>query len=708
VSIDAANPSVPANLLRTLRLWVDFDQDGIVRMRTGKVELGQGIVTAIAQIAAEELDVAYERIRPFALDTALSPNEGSTTGSRSIQEGGEGMRRACAAVRTLFLQAAARRMQVPAESIDIADGTFRSPKSDAQLTYWQMAGDVDLDQPLPSGHATCKEPGSFKLVGQALPRLDIEAKLRGGAFIQDIVLPGMLHGRIVRPPSPRARLVSVEEGAVRAMPGVRELVCRGSFVGVIAEREEQAIRAMQRLQKDCRWEEQACLPDMNALPAWLCEQPAEREVLCAERPDAPVHGVRLAATFTRPYIAHASISPSCGLAWWRGDKVEAWSHSQSIFELRKEMARVLVLDPEQIIVRHAEAGGCYGQNGADDATFDAVLLAQAVRGTPVRVQWMREDEFAWEPLGPPMVVKLAATVGPDGRVAEWDEEIYGNRHIGRPGRLARPALLAAWHFDQDSEPPLPVDMPLQMGGGGQRNAVPCYDFPKHVVNNAVLETPLRVSALRALGAHLNVCAIESFMDELAHAAGVDPVEFRLRHLADERARAVIEAAARRAGWQPGSRGDGSSGWGMGFARYKNISTYAAVFAQVVLQEQVRVTRVVAAVDCGCIVNPDGLLNQCEGGVIQAISWALKEEMRFDDTRVTGVNWEDYPILRFSEVPVVDIELINRPDEPSLGAGEGMTGPTAAAISNAIFNAMGVRVRDMPFTFERIAAAMDAA
>jgi CO/xanthine dehydrogenase Mo-binding subunit len=691
-----------------LRLWVDFDVEGVVRMRSGKVELGQGIVSAIAQIAAEELDVAYERIRPFALDTALSPNEGSTTGSRSIQEGGEGMRRACAGVRILFLQAAARRMNVPVESIVITDGTFGFPDRDEKLTYWQLAADVDLNQQV-QGHATCKEPGAFKLVGQPLPRLDLESKLRGGAFIQDIVLPGMLHGRIVRPPSPRARLVFIDDKPVRALPGMREVVCRGSFVGVIAEREEQAIRAMQRLQKDCRWEEQPRLPDMHALPGWLCEQPAEREVLIDEQPGAPVQGTRLAATFTRPYIAHASISPSCGLAWWRGEQVEAWSHSQSVFELRNEMARALGLQQEQVVVRHADAAGCYGHNGADDATFDAVLLAQAVPDTPVRVQWMREDEFAWEPLGPPMVVKLAATVTPDGRVAEWNEEIYGNRHIGRPGRMAKSALLAAWHFDQDSDPPLPADMPLHMGGGGQRNAVPYYDFPKRVVNNAVLQAPLRVSALRALGAHLNVSAIECFMDELAHAAGVDPVEFRLRHLEDERARAVIETAARRARWTPGKQGDGSRGWGMAFARYKNISTYAAVFVEVALEEQVRVTRVVAAVDCGCIVNPDGLLNQCEGGVIQALSWALKEEVRFDDTRITSANWEEYPILKFSEVPPIEIELIDRTDEPSLGAGEGMTGPTSAAISNAIFNAMGVRVRDMPFTFDRIAAAaMEAA
>lgn len=699
---------LPLQASRSLRKWIDFDEAGIVRMRTGKVELGQGIVTAIAQIAAEELDVAFGRIRPIALDTRASPSEGSTTGSRSIQEGGSGMRLACAEIRSLFLHAASRRLGVPVDSITVEDGTFRARDTDAKCSYWQLAADVDLDQP---GHgvAAPKEPRSFKVVGQPVPRLDIEAKLRGGSFLQDIELPGMLHGRIVRPRSQWARLESIDESHARAMPGVREVVRKGSFVGVIAEREDQAIRAMQRLARDCRWEEPARLPDEHALPAWLREQAAEREVLCDDPQEPAPRGRELSATFTRPYIAHASIAPSCALGWWREGHVEFWSHSQSVFELRNEIARVLGLPAEKVVAHHAEGAGCYGQNGADDAALDALLLARAVPGAPVRVQWMREDEFAWEPLGPAMLVKLAASVSPEGRVERWHEEIFGNRHIGRPGRLARPALLAGWHMDDvGDERPLPVDMPLHMGGGSQRNAVPSYDFPRHVVNNAVLDTPLRVSALRALGAHLNVYAIESFMDELAHEAGVDPVEFRLRHLQDERSRAVVEAVARRAGWTPGRGGDGSRGTGIAFSRYKNIGTYAAVVAEIELGDRLRVKRIVAAVDCGCIVNPDGLRNQCEGGVIQAVSWALKEQMRFDRVGITSLDWEQYPILRFSEVPEIDIELIDRREEPSIGAGEGLTGPTGAAIANAVFNAIGVRVRDLPLTFDRIAAAIQAA
>lgn len=692
--------------MRALCRWVSFEVDGVVTIRPGKVELGQGIVTAIAQIAAEELDVDYSRVKPCPLNTAISPSEGSTTGSRSIQEGGEGMRTACAEVRWLFLQEAARQMSVEASSIRVSDGSFIAKDGSQRITYWQLASSVDLTA-LASGDAPTKEPQAYRIVGTSQPRLDIAPKLRGGAFIQDIELPEMLHGRIVRPSSPRARLLDVDTAPTLRMPGVVKVIRNNSFLGVLALREEEAIRAMQRLTKDCCWKSGPELPDVAALPEWLCSQPADREVLCEEDRLDQAPGVTLEATFTRPYIAHASLAPSCGLAWWQGNQVHVWSHSQSIFELRNEMARVLGMTAEQIVAHHADGAGCYGHNGADDAAMDALLLAQAVKGRPVRVQWMREDEFAWEPLGPAMVAKLGAEVTYDGQIVSWREEIFGNRHIGRPGRLAKPALLATWHVNDHEVPPLPADMPLHMGGGSQRNAVPYYDFPKTVINNAVLNVPLRVSALRALGAHLNVYAIETFMDELAHAVDVDPVEFRLRHLTDDRAHAVIKAAATRAGWtrQSSAHGDGSRGWGMAFARYKNISTYAAVFAEVELEETIRVKRVVAAVDCGRVVNPDGLINQCEGGVIQAISWTLKEAVHFDHERITSVNWEEYPILKFSEVPEIEVELIDRPEEPWLGAGEGMTGPTGAAISNAIFNAIGVRVRDLPLTFDRIVAAM---
>ena len=699
---------LPPTLAANPRLdrWVTINADGTVTVRTGKVEIGQGIVSAMAQVAAEELDVAYSRIRMMPVDTALSPNEGSTSGSRSVEEGGGALRQACAEVRDLLLQAAARKLDASLESLTVEDGAVRA-RSGGAVTYWQLAPEVSLAREA-TGQVRPKPADELKMVGKTLPRLDLPAKISGAAFIQDLEFPGMLHGRVVRPPSYRARLVALDDASVRAMPGVQVVVREGSFIGVVAAREEQAIGAMKALARAAQWEERESLPDEGAIHDFLQAQPAEDEVLAEKITGSVVKQASLEATYTRPYLAHASIAPSCSVAWWRDGRLEVWSHSQAIFGLRDELAKILKLPADRVIARHADGAGCYGHNGADDVALDAALLARAAEGRPVRVQWMREDEFAWEPFGPAMVVKLCGALDTAGGVAVWREEIWGNRHLTRPGRHPNPGLLAAWHLEQGFEPPPAVDMPLAMGGGSQRNAVPYYDFPDaRVVNHAVTPMPLRVSTLRALGAHLNVFAIESFMDELAHAAGADPVEFRLRHLADDRARAVVRAAADRAGWRTGAKGDGTRGSGIGFARYKNIGDYVAVIAEVTVEESVRVTRVVAAVDCGRVVNPDGVINQAEGGIIQAVSWTLKEQVRFDRTRITTRNWEDYPILTFDEVPEIEVVLADRPEQPWLGVGEGMMGPTAAAVANAVFNAMGVRVRDMPLTRGRVVAAINS-
>lgn len=686
-----------------LHRWVRFDAGERVSLFTGKVELGQGILSAIAQMAAEELDVDYDCIDIHPVDSSRSPNEGSTSGSRSIQEGGEAMRQACAEVRFLFAQVAAQQLKVDPRQLTVEHGVFRAPDGQG-ISYWALSPQVDLNQPA-CARVAPKEPSLHRVVGQSLPRKDLPAKLRGGVFLHDMRLPGMVHGRIVRPPGVGAVLQQVDDAATRAMPGVITVVRDGSFLGVIAQREEQAIRAMQRLARDCHWQAGPALPTVHGLHDYLRQQPAEIEQLQADPPRS--NGVtELKATFTRPYLSHASIGPSCGLAWWRDDQLEVWSASQSIHALRDEIAKLLRLAPEQVVARHAEGSGCYGHNGADDVSFDAVLLARAVPGTPVRVQWMREDEFAWEPQGPTMVVELRAGLDAAGRIDNWEEHIWGNRHIQRPGRRPEPGFLAAWHQGEGCPMMPTTDMPLHMGGGSQRNAVPYYDLPAmQVTNHALSSMPIRVSALRALGAYLNVFAIESFMDELALASGQDPVSFRLRHLSDPRARAVIEAVVRRAQWEPGSQGGEGRGIGLAFARYKNIGNYAAVIAEVELTERVRVKRVVAAVDCGCIVNPDGVLNQLEGGIVQVTSWVLKEQVLFDERSITSTDWDSYPILRFSELPSVDIELISRPQEPSLGVGEGVTGPTAAAIGNAVFNALGVRVRDLPLQFDRIVQAM---
>jgi xanthine dehydrogenase molybdopterin-binding subunit B len=693
---------------RRLDRWVKINADGTVDVLTGKVEIGQGIVTAMAQVAADELDVAPERVRMHAVDTTKSPDEGVTSGSRSVEEGGTAMRYACAEVRDLFLQAAARKLDASLESLSVEDGTIAVRGRAESTSYWQLAGDVDTAREA-TGEVLPKQASALRIVGRSLPRLDIPDKLFGAAYVHDLELPGMLHARVVRPPSYRARLAALDDASARAVAGLVEIVREGSFLGVIAEREEQAIKAAQLLARGTRWSEQADLPDVDDLATFLTTAPTDDDVLRSKSAPAAAAVRTLSATYTRPYLAHASIGPSCAVARWaEGGKLDVWSHCQGPYPLRDEIAKILAIDKAGIVVHHMEGAGCYGHNGADDVAFDAVLLARAVPGRPVRLQWSREYVFGWEPFGPAMVVRMQAALDQRGEIVDWRQDHYTNKHVCRPGRHPNPGLLAAWHLDKGHEPPPTIDLPLEMGGASQRNALPGYEFPnERVVNHTLQAMPVRISTLRALGAYINVFAIESFLDELALSTNVDPIELRLRYLQDPRARAVVEAVARAAGWKSNARGDGQRGMGIGYARYKGFGNYVAVIAEVVVDRAVRVPRVWTALDCGRVVNPDGIVNQAEGGIVQATSWTLKERVRFDRTRITTRTWEDYPILTFAEAPRVETVLIDHPDEPSVGVGEGMAGPTVAAIGNALANALGVRVRDLPFTPERVVAAIGA-
>jgi nicotinate dehydrogenase subunit B len=702
-------PRLPGSLNnnRMLDAWIRINPDGTATVFTGKVELGQGIITALAQIAAEELDLPLARVTMITGDTGRTPNEGVTSGSQSIENSGTALRLAAAEARRILVELASERLGMSADSLSVADGVI-SAANRKTVTYAELAGSLDLHREA-SGTTPVKPTGMHQIVGRSIPRFDIPGKVTGKAmYVQDMRPAGMVHGRVVRPPRYGATLVSVDEAKARALPGVIAMVRDGSFLGVIAEREEQAVRAREVLAESAAWKDGPELPDPTRLFDHLKGLPAKTSVISNKQAPLPAGMRMLEATYTKPYMAHASVGPSCALAQWQDGKVTVWTHSQGVFPLRGELVKALKVPAASIRCIHVEGSGCYGHNGADDVALDAALLARAVPGKPVRLQWMRDDEFAWEPFGPAMSMQTKAALDADGRIVDWQYAVWSNSHSTRPMSTSGANVLAAWYLAEPQQMGPPTTPP-QPAGGGDRNAVPLYEFPNQkVTHHFVQDMPLRVSALRTLGAYANVFALESFMDELAAAAGADPVAFRLTYLKDLRAKAVIEKVAQRAGWTPGQKGDGIRGRGIGFAKYKNLACYVAVVAEVEVDRasgRVRVTRAYAATDAGLVINPDGLINQIEGGIIQGTSWTLHEEVKFDRRGILSRDWPSYPILTMPEVPHVTVELINRPTERSLGAGEGSQGPIVAAIANAFAHATGKRIRELPFHPERVKATL---
>ena len=451
--------SLPLSLARNTRLdrWVAVRPDGVVEIRTGKVEIGQGIISTLAQIAAEELDVDYTRIRMIPADTGRSPNEGVTAGSRSTVESGSALRQACAEVRSAFLEAAAQRLGVGIDELFVRDGTIHRRASNESATYWELSGAVDLARDA-DGRAAPKRADQLTLVGKSLPRIDLPGKVIGSdVYVHDLELPGMLHGRVLRPPSYRATLQAFDSRHIEAMPGVRAVVRNGRFIGVVAEREEQAVAAVAALGKYVRWTEAADLPDVDELPAYLRSLPAKPMVLSEKGTSLQAASQRLSATYSRPFLAHASIGPSCAVARSQGGAIEIWSQSQSIHPTRKDIATTLGIAADAITVHHVQGAGCYGHNGADDAALDAVLLARAVEGHPVRLQWSHEDELAWSPYGPAMVVAMSGSVDGSGRIVDWRHDMWSNPHIARPGLQESPSLLAAWHVEPPFAQPPGID-----------------------------------------------------------------------------------------------------------------------------------------------------------------------------------------------------------------------------------------------------------
>jgi CO/xanthine dehydrogenase Mo-binding subunit len=693
----AANPQLSS--------WVRFAGDGEVTVSPGKVEIGQGIVTALAQIAADELDVDLSRVRMVRASTAASPNEGATSGSLSIQQSGRALRQACAEIRHIFLAAASDRLGVEAGALEVKDGTISGP-GNVSTSYWELADEVSLDRDATLAGAP-KAANRRTLAGQSVPRLDIPDKVFARRrFIHDLVLPGLLHGRVLRPEIAGAQLATLADASARVAPGLVAIARDGNFVGVVSETENGADAAIHALRKGATWSSSATLPDENDLAAFLKSQPVESTVIDARQSAQSGAIVRtIQRQYSRPYVAHASIAPSCAIAQWDGDRLRVWTHSQGVYLLRADLALVLKLPTANITVEHVEGAGCYGHNAADDVALDAVLLAKAAGGRPVRVQWSRADEMTHAPFGAAMAIEIEADLDGAGEIVDWRHAIWSNGHTARPGRATQPALLAATEIAPAFPRMISTNPPPASGGGGDRNSVPPYDIPAWTItSHRLLTMPIRTSALRTLGAQGNVFAIECFLDEIAAERGEDPVAFRLRHLRDERAKDVIRAAARRADWKPTHK-DGI-GHGIGYARYKNTGAYCAVVAEIEGADDIRVRRLTIAVDVGEAINPDGVVNQVEGGAIQATSWVLKERVRFDRTGITSNGWTGYPILRFNEVPQVDVDVVQRADIEPVGAGEAAHGPVAAAIANAVFDCLGVRVRNLPITRESLIAAME--
>ena len=703
--------------------WLAISQDGEVTVYTGKVDLGTGVETAFAQIVAEELDVAFERVKMIMGDTALTPDQGKSTGSRGISIGSPALQTAATEARQFLLNLASEHLRAPTSELEVKDGVINLiGNASRQVSYGELIGgkrfDIQLDVtsygdpinpkgPVIKGMAQAKSPDQYTLVGQSVPRVDIPAKVAGSfEFVQDVRLPGMLHGRVVRPAAIGATLVSLDESSVQHIPGLVQVVRKANFIAVVAQREEQAIQAARTLK--ATWSDWEGLPKQEDLYETVRQSPVIEDRVSGERGDVKsalaAASKTLEATYEWPLQMHAMIGPSCAVADVGDNRATIWSGTQWPHGDRRDLARLLGIPEENVRVIWVKAAGCYGRLGCDDAAADAALLSQAV-GRPVRVQWMRHDEHGWEPSSPAMVMDIRAGLDAQGKVVGWDYEEWSQSHAnGERGDYVAWRLLGT----------APGWSRLSGGGGGHP-----YRFPNQRILKHYVEPLMRAIYLRAPGSMQNNFAIESFMDELAVAAGVDPIEFRLRYLENPFSTEALKAVAQKTAWVPQpqprqNQGSGGvvQGRGVAFAdRGRGRGTLLAAIAQVEVNRdsgQVRVQNVTAASHCGRIINPDGVKNQLEGGILQGISRTLLEEIGFDQSRVTSLDWRAYPILTFPEASAVDLILLDRPNDPPEGVGELGNIPVAAAIGNAIFNATGVRLRQVPFTPARVKAALDRA
>jgi nicotinate dehydrogenase subunit B len=692
--------------------FLAIDGNGMTTIFSGKVDIGTGLRTAFTQIAAEELDLPLNSVTVIQGDTLLTPDQGPSSGSNSIQIGGMQIRQAAAAATGALLKEAATRLGAKPEDLKAANGVISGPGGKT-VSYGALVGgktfSVTLDpkKPVPT-----KAPKDFSLVGRPIRRVDIPDKMTGRyTYMQDFRVPGMLHGRVVRPPALGAELQSVDEASVKNVPGIVKIVRQGNFLGIVATNEWAAISGAQALK--ATWSKWEGLPDQAKLFDHVRASKVARDDITSDVGAATSTlgqaGIkRIEATYDFAIHTHGSIGPSCAIAAFEGGKLTSWSASQATHILRKQLAQMFSLPFEDVRCIFVEGAGCYGRNGHEDAAADAALLAWAV-GKPVRVQWSRADEHGWDPKGPPTLIDLRAGIDGSGGVAAWVGEFFIPEQ--RPASQLIVPLLTA------SLAGLPADNDVGTGGIAGNSNIP-YKFPNIKTTCHRLEsTPLRPSWIRSPGRMQNTFANECFIDELAALSKSDPVEFRLKHLDDARGIEVLKRAAALARWEtrcspkPRQTGDVLTGRGVAYCKYEMVRTYTAAVAEVELTVStgaIRVTKFVIAHDCGQIINPDGLKNQIDGSTIQTISRTLKEEVTFDRSAVTSLDWASYPILTFPEIPEIAYDLIDRPTEPPWGGGEPSAAVVPSAISNAVFDAAGVRLRSVPFTPAKVRAAVRGA
>jgi len=692
--------------------WLTITPDNKVTIFVGKVDLGTGTRTALMQLAADELDVSFGRIEMVMGDTAATPDQWLTAANLTIFQGGGELRRAAASARRALVERAAQRLGVPATDLAVEDGVVRV-KADAnrKLSYGELIGDgvkLDVDAKI-----ELKKTADYKVIGKSIRRVDIPAKVTGEfTYIHDVRVPGMLHARVIRPDEIGARLSSVDDSAAKQVGGFVQTVRKGDFLAVVARNEWAAIKAARAMR--VTWTGGATLPEQASVFEHWRKLPVAKEEVTQNVGDAKAaldtSARRVKATYDFAVQTHATIGPSCAVADFQGGKLTVWTSSQATHSMQHELSSITGLPRDAIRLVFIEGAGCYGRNGTEDAAADASLISTMI-GQPVRVQWSRADETARSPKSPPRTMDMEAGLDAQGNVVAWAGDFYiALNHIVAFKPLDFPLLAA-------SETGLPK--PGNWVGFLFQNSGQPYQFANVRVNTRhIAETFFRSSHLRSPGRIENSFANEAFMDELAAAANADPAEFRLRYLKDQRAIDVVQAAMKLAGWQarPGpnpSAGSGSvvTGRGISYLRYNNAITYVAAVAEVEVNKEtgeVRVTRICAGHDCGEMVNPDGVANQVEGGVLQTVSRTLMEAVTWDRSKVTSVDWASYPIMRHTQAPKVEVALIDRPGTPQWGAGEPMACAIPAAIANAVFDATGARMRSLPFTPDKVKAALAGA